>query len=211
MTRFLIVRHGETPYNAGGRIQGHLDIELTEKGLDQARLAALRLKDEKIDIVYSSDLKRASATGEAIASHHNLPVLTTPLLREANLGEWQGLTIQEVAERYPEEHAAYSKDSITNRPSGAEHLEDVIARCRQFLDEVIAAHPDETVAVACHGGSVRGLLAAALDMGPELYRRVRVDNGSLTILELSPERTLVVTLNDTCHMAEKGAGDGVDG
>jgi alpha-ribazole phosphatase/probable phosphoglycerate mutase len=210
MTRFFIVRHGETTWNAGGRIQGHLDIELTETGLQQARLAAERLKREKIDAVYSSDLKRASVTGEAIAEHHGLAVTTTPLLREAFLGDWQGLTLQEVAEKYPDEYALYCQDSIANRPPGAERLEEVIARCRRFLAQMLEAHPHGAIAVACHGGSVRGLVAAALGMGPELYRRIRADNGSLTILELSHTRTLIITLNDTCHMAGQGVGDGVD-
>jgi alpha-ribazole phosphatase/probable phosphoglycerate mutase len=210
MIRFLLVRHGETTWNADGRIQGHTDVELTEKGLEQARLAAEKLHIEKIDAVYSSDLKRASVTAEAIAALHSLPVMTTPLLREANLGNWQGLTLSEVAEKYPTEYEAYKKDSIANRPPGAEHLEEVIARCAQFLKETIAAHPDQSIAVACHGGSVRGILAAAFGMGPELYRRIRLDNGGITIIELNQGKPLLEKLNDTCHLSGQLIGSGVD-
>ncbi|MEN6521780.1 MAG: histidine phosphatase family protein [Armatimonadota bacterium] len=210
MIRFFIVRHGETAWNAGGRIQGHTDVELTKTGLEQAQLAAKRLQNEKIDLVYSSDLKRASVTGEAIASLHSVPVITTPLLREACLGEWQGLTLREAAEKFPKEYEAYSRDSIAHRPPEAERLEEVIARCRQFLDDVIEKHPNSSLAVACHGGSVRGILAAAFGLGPELYRRVRLDNGGITILDITDNRPLLVSLNDTCHMTKQGIGNGAD-
>lgn len=202
MTRLLLVRHGETTWNADGKIQGHIDVSLSEKGLQQARLAADRLKDEKIAAVYSSDLKRASETAEMIASAHNLPVITTPLLREAHLGLWQGLTVEQVAEQYPDEYAAYRKDSVTYRPPNAERLEDVISRCFKFLEEVTSAHPDDSIAVACHGGSIRGIIAAALGTGPVIYRQIRLNNGGITVLELSQDRSILVTLNDVCHLEE---------
>ena len=210
MTRFILVRHGETAWNASGRIQGHTDIELTEKGLEQARLAAESLRNENIDAVYSSDLKRASVTAEAIATIHNLPVITTPLLREAFFGSWQGMNHLEIAEKYPNEYEAYKKDSIANRPPGAEHLEEVIARCARYLKETTAAHPDQCVAVGCHGGSVRGILAAAFGMGPELYRRVRLDNGGITIIEIDNGKPLLEKLNDTCHVSGLVIGSGAD-
>jgi alpha-ribazole phosphatase/probable phosphoglycerate mutase len=197
MTRFYIVRHGETAWNADGRIQGHTDVELTQAGIEQARLAAERLGRERIDSVYSSDLKRAAATAEIIAAPHGLKVATTPLLREAFLGEWQGLTMQQAAEEFVEEYAAYVSDSIANRPPGGERLEDVIARCSEFLSQAAAEHPAGRVAVAAHGGSARGIIAAAFGLGPEVWRRIRLDNGGLTVLEIDRGRPLLVLLNDT--------------
>jgi broad specificity phosphatase PhoE len=210
MTRLFMVRHGETAWNADGRIQGHTDVELTEIGREQARLAAERLRRERIEAVYSSDLKRASVTGEIIAAIHGLEVTTTPLLREAFLGEWQGLTTQQAAKKFPHEFAAYSQDSISNRPPGAERLEDVISRCAQFLDSVRQAHPDGGVAVAAHGGAIRGIIAAAFAVGPEVYRHIRLDNGSLTVLDISAGGPLLVSLNDTCHLLKEGIGSGAD-
>jgi len=203
--RFLMVRHGETAWNAEGRIQGHVDVDLTENGIAQARLAAQRLKAERIDVVYASDLRRASVTGEIIAEPHGLEVITTPLLREAFLGEWQGLTVREVAERFPEEFARYSQDPIANRPGGAERLEDVVARCARFLDEATAAYPRGCVAVAAHGGAIRGVLAAALGVGPEIYRHIRLDNGGLTILEIHRGQPFLELLNDTCYLGHRAA------
>lgn len=200
MTEFIIIRHGETAWNADGRIQGHTDVPLTDKGLEQARLVAERLRDERIDAVYASDLQRATVTGQAIAEGRGLEVITTTLLREAYLGEWQGMTLAEVEDKFPAEFANYRRDSINNRPPGAERLESVISRCRQFLDEVTAERPNERVAVGAHGGSVRGLVAVALGLGPELYRRLRLDNGGITIIETKDGRPVLKLLNDTCHL-----------
>jgi phosphoserine phosphatase len=210
MTRFYIVRHGETQWNLEGRIQGHIDTELTDKGVEQARLASERLKHERIDAVFASDKKRATKTGETIAAAHGLDVETTPLLREAYLGEWQGLSMSEVAERYPEEYAKYRADSIANRPPGAEYLQDVIKRCDEFLKQVLAKHPEQYIAVAAHGGSVRGLIAAAFGLGPDVYRRIRLDNGGLTIIDITDSKPLLVLLNDTCYLQGQGLGDGAD-
>ncbi len=210
MTEFYVVRHGETSWNAEARIQGHTDVPLTEKGIDQARRAGRKLADESFDVVYASDLARAFVTGEEIAAPHGLKVVPTPLLREANLGEWQGMTLKEVAERYPEQHAEYVKDSIGHRPPGAERLEEVIERCREFIAMAVERHPEERLAVAAHGGSVRGLLAAALGLGPELYRRIRMDNGSITVFDVVGDRATLRLLNDTCHLTVDKLGDGAD-
>lgn len=211
MTRLYIVRHGETLWNADSRIQGHTDIELTENGIQQAKLVARRLSSEKIDAIYSSDLKRAFVTGESINEFHGLTINSTELLREAFLGDWQGLTMAEVAEKYQKEHSDYLKDSIANRPPNAEKLEEVIARCNKFLSDLLANHAGQNIAVTTHGGAIRGILAAAFEMGPELYRRVRLDNGGLTIIDFDRNNNpLLVALNDTCHLFKAGIGDGAD-
>jgi alpha-ribazole phosphatase/probable phosphoglycerate mutase len=210
MTEFYVVRHGETAWNAEARIQGHTDVPLTPKGIDQARRAGQRLSCEQFDAVYASDLARAFVTGEEIAAPHGMKVVPTPLLREANLGQWQGMTLKEVAEQYPEQHAAYVKDSIGHRPPGAERLEEVIDRCKQFISFAVENHPTGRLAVAAHGGSVRGLIAAALGLGPELYRKIRMDNGSITVFEVTGDRTVLKQLNDTCHLTSENVGDGAD-
>ncbi len=210
MTRFILIRHGETTWNAEGRIQGHKDIPLTDKGLRQAQLAAERLRHTTIDAVFSSDLSRASATAAALATIHNLPVVTTPLLREARLGVWQGMTVKEAADKYPEAYELYRTDSVSNRPPGAEYLEEVIARCREFIEIALNDYPNGTVAIACHGGSVRGLIAAAYGLGPEFYRKVRLDNGGISVFSVTDDKPLLESLNDTCHLTEEVIGSGVD-
>lgn len=200
MKRLYLLRHGETTWNKEGRIQGHLDPPLSRLGVEQAHRLADRLAGEAIDAVFSSDLQRARVTAEVLAAGHGLPVRTTRLLREACLGCWQGLTADEVLASFPEQHKAYREDPVANRPRGAESLDEVIARCDAFLHELRTQESFSVIAVTCHGGSVRGLIAAALGLGPGVYRRLRFDNAGLTVLDLRSIGPMVTTLNDVCHL-----------
>ena len=200
MITLYIVRHGETMHNLENRIQGHTDSPLTLLGIRQAEAAASRLASEKFDAIYSSDLGRAKATAEIIASYHKLPVRTTELLREANLGVSQGLTRDEFAQRYPEAYRLWREDSVKNRPPGAETLEQVIERCGKFIEQVAIDHVDgENIVVIGHGGSVRGLVCAAFDLPVRFYRSIYTSNTGLTIIELGKPTRLRV-LNDSCHL-----------
>jgi broad specificity phosphatase PhoE len=199
--KLVFVRHGETTWNAEDRMQGQLDAELSELGLQQARQAANALAGLKIDAIYSSDLQRAYVTAETIAQRHDLPVRKEPLLREVYLGAWQGLSLSEVQEQYPTEYAAYRADSIGNRPPSAERIESVIERAGRFLDKVTSEHNAGTIVVVAHGGIIRGALCYALDSGPQLFRRVKLGNAGFTSIEFPLNgRPLVIAVNDTCHL-----------
>ena len=204
MITLYLVRHGESVYNAEGRIQGHQDAGLSELGFRQAELIARRLASERFDAVYSSDLVRASATAEAIASRHNLPVHLTPLLRESKLGVVEGLTNAEIEERYPETIHHWRRRPLTARPPGAESIEDVIGRARRFLDETLPGHSHGSrLLVVGHGGSVRGVIIAGLDLPTDLYRQLYLSHASLSIIELGDDPRIRL-LNDTCHLDSVG-------
>lgn len=197
------IRHGQTVWNADGRIQGHLDTELSPLGISQARVAAHRMASVDLSAVYSSDLRRASMTAEAVAASHGLDVIKTPLLREANLGRFQGLTLKEAEEKHPEAFKAYRADGIRNRPPGGETLEDVVNRCRIFLKDICDKHPDETICVVGHGGTGRGIVCAAFDLPVgSVYGRIHLDNAGLTTIEFADGKPLLVALNDTCHLTD---------
>ena len=198
MITLYIVRHGQCESNVPGMIQGQIDSPLTDLGIRQAESAAERLASEKITAVYSSDLSRARDTAAHIAARHDLPVLTTPLLRECCLGVAQGLTESQFAERYPVENVGWREDPVAHRPPGAERFEEVIARCRQFIREVAAAHGEEEGVVAVgHVGSISGLVCAAFDLPVRFYLGMHVANASLSILEIG-EKPLLHKLNETC-------------
>ena len=200
MITLYLVRHGETTYNAQGRIQGHTDAPLSPLGFKQAEAIANRLSKDKFTAVYSSDLGRASSTAEIIAAHHNLPVNTTPLIRESNLGVVQGLTNAEVEQRYPAELNEWRRNPLTMRPPGAETQQDVITRCAQFLQNISNAHNDgDKILVVGHGGSLRGLIVAACKLSIGFYRMIHFSNASLSIVDISESSSLWL-LNDTCHL-----------
>jgi len=200
MITLYIIRHGETVDNLEGRIQGHTDSSLTPLGVRQAQAVADRLASDKFTAIYSSDLGRAMATAEAIASRHNMPIISTDLLREANLGVGQGKTAEELLREYPEEYRRWKENSAIFRLPGAESLESVIERCGKFIQNVLNEHEDGAkLAVIVHSGSLRGLICAACGLSVDFYRFIHTANASLSILDIGKRPSLKL-LNDTCHI-----------
>jgi broad specificity phosphatase PhoE len=144
MTTLLLVRHGETDWNAAGRLQGHTDRPLNEYGRRQARELAERFAGDGIAAVYASDLARARETAEIVAGRLGLEVVLDPDLREKNWGNWEGLTADERAV------VEFEGESTE------EHRERVLRAVRR----IVAAHPEERVVVVTHGGSLRRIQAA---------------------------------------------------
>lgn len=127
-------------------------------------------------------------------------VQPTELLRELNLGVAQGLTATEFAEKWPEEYRLWSSYSVTHRPPGAESIESLTERCREFVQEILRSHQDgEKLAVVGHSGSQRGLVCAALDLPVRYYRYLSVANAALSIVEAG-DRPSLRLYNDTYHL-----------
>jgi alpha-ribazole phosphatase len=199
--KIIFIRHGQTAWNAESRYQGHSDSDLSDAGREQAERAADRLKNEPIAAVYSSDLRRAFDTGKEIASLHGLSVVTDPRLREVAFGEWEGLTVDEIREKYELLYEHYRKDSVTNRAPGGERLEAMQARVVEAVDEISVRHPKETVVIATHGGPIRAFFCHAFDADLVTFRNIGLDNGSITIFELLDSgRWFLEVLNDTLHL-----------
>lgn len=202
-TRILLIRHGETEYNRTARIQGQLDVGLSEKGRRQARLLGRRLRQEKIAAIYASDLKRARETAQIICEETGLSIAGfREDLREIKFGRWQGHTMAEVEELYPEDVAFWRLDITNHAPPGGESYAAMRERGWRAVTELAAAHEGETVAVATHGGIVKAVLCTVLGIDLAERRRIVVDNASLSIIELSAEGWRVQTMNDTCHLGD---------
>lgn len=198
-TQLLLIRHGETQWNLDHRVQGHLDVELTARGLDQARRLAAWLESETIGAIYSSDLLRARATAEILAGG-KLPVRLDPRLREAGFGLFEGLTAAEIEARHPEEFRRWRYGAVSNRPPGGETLEDLEERCMAALRAHVPQHPGETVAVVCHGGPVRVMVCRLLGLSLEVYPRLRVENTALTRILFTPRGPILSGFNDVSHL-----------
>lgn len=155
-TTILLVRHGETDWNAERRVQGKSDRPLNETGLAQARALAAELAEQPLDAIYASDLSRAYETARIVAATRALPVEAIPELRERDFGSWEGLTDDEVFERYPE-----ARDG----PWGdAETRDELATRVLAALRRIGLRHPGGRVLVVTHGGPLRAMLRhCALD------------------------------------------------
>jgi broad specificity phosphatase PhoE len=199
--RIILIRHGQTTWNLESRYQGHSDSMLSGLGRMQAKRLAERLKDERVDAVYSSDLRRASETAEAIADAHKLPVHTDPRLREVAFGIWEGLTVAEIKAAYPEFFARYRVAPVVNRPEGAEQLESMQERAVAAVEEIAQRHPGGTAVVVAHGGPIRAFFCHAFDADLSTFRKIGLDNGSITTFRLLDDgRWLLEVLNDTSHL-----------
>jgi broad specificity phosphatase PhoE len=166
MTRLLLVRHGQTAWNALGKLQGHTDIELDDTGRDQARALVAALRAHTIAAVWASDLARARQTAEIIAAALGLPPPSIDVeLRERRFGVFEGLTRDECAAQFPEAWRAWL--DRTGTPQGAETREVVLARMTRALNRVIATTPG-TALVVTHGGVMRTWLMEHLSasVGP---------------------------------------------
>lgn len=210
MARLLLVRHGETTWNADLRYQGQQDIPLSERGWQQVEALARRLRGVTIDAAYASDLRRAADTAEIICRGRDLAVVRLPALREACYGAWEGLTYAQVVARWPEIVRQRRVDPAGARPPGGETLGEVQARALAALGEIERAHPPKaTLLIAAHGGVLRALLCAFLRLDLRAAWQLRLDNCGLTIVETYPEGAIVMAMNDLCHLEElplDGAG-----
>jgi probable phosphoglycerate mutase len=181
----LLVRHGITDHNREGRIQGQLDVPLSAQGRHQAQELAQRLKPGQIQAMYSSDLSRAKETAAIIARAINLRIEAyRPDLREICFGRWQGHTMAEVAELYPEELALWRADRTYSAPHGGETFAQMTARGWKAVQELAILHPGETVAVVAHGGLIKGILCMARGIGLGQRSQLVVDNAAVTAIKL---------------------------
>jgi broad specificity phosphatase PhoE len=158
VTTLILARHGETDWNRDGRFQGHSDTSLNERGREQAR--ALAEDVDGVEVIYSSDLRRAVETAEIVAERVGLRVNVDPRLRERSFGAWEGLTRTEIEASFREDFDRWrTGDGFGARD--AETHEALAARIEAFLADVLERHPDETVLVITHGGSIRVVQAVA--------------------------------------------------
>lgn len=177
MTQVFLVRHGATEWNKQKLAQGTADIELTEDGRKQAIEIAERLSHESLTGVYSSDLKRALDTARPIALAHGLEVVADERLREIDQGEWTGLHVNEIKERWPDLWGPARHYSA--RPGG-ESPEQVRTRAMAAIRDIVESHPDGSVAVVSHGGTIRWISAEALGYDARRSARIRgLGNGAL--------------------------------
>ncbi|GAA1202624.1 histidine phosphatase family protein [Prauserella alba] len=167
--RIVLWRHGETDYNAAGRMQGHLDSALTEVGWNQARFAVAALARFEPDLVIASDLRRATDTATVLTDAIGVPLRLDKRLRETHLGEWQGMTGAEVDVQAPGERGRWRLDA-TWAPPGGESRVDVAERAGEVVTDLLRDDEEYgTVLLAAHGGLILALTAHLVDLPVTLW------------------------------------------
>lgn len=201
MTQILLVRHGQTAWNRVERFRGRADIPLDEVGLEQARCVGRYIADTwQPTAIYASPLRRTMQTAEAIAQPLALPVQPHPGLLDIDYGEWQGLTPEEVAARWPEALERWYHASAALRIPGGESLERVRERGMAAVHALTAQHASETIVLVGHTVINRVLLLTMLGAGLKCLWRLRQDPGALNVIAVESGQFVLCNLNQTAHL-----------
>jgi len=203
-TRIVLIRHGETAWNAERRLQGHLDIDLNREGERQARALAAALAGEHFDVLVSSDLARAAQTAKALGEDRGQPLYIDGRLRERCYGGFEGLLYAEIEQRFPAEFAAWqARDVDAQLPPGQNRGETF----REFYDRVVPAilgwaadNPGKSLALVAHGGVLECAYRAALGLPLETPRDFKVHNASINRFLVRDGKLELVSWGEVAHL-----------
>lgn len=201
LTRLCLVRHGETAWNAEGRVQGQLDIPLSETGLAQARALAAVLRKERFDALYSSDLLRVQQTARPTAEALELAVRPDPRLRERHYGKFQGITYAEAKVRLPEDYERFRAKDLDFDFGTGESLKDFSRRALSVVEELVEKHAGQSLLVFTHGGVLEMLYRHATGRGLSTPRDFEIPNAALNRLETDGRAWRVLAWADIHHLA----------
>ncbi len=209
MMRLILVRHGQTEWNAGGRYQGQSDVALSELGRKQASLLAERFPAKELDAIYTSDLDRARATAECVGERFGLRVCPEPAFRELSFGDWEGLTYQEISKRWPEEaNKLFTAPDELSIPNG-ETFQELQKRAMDKIAALCETHGGQTVGIFAHGAINKTILAGLMHIPLHYLWSLRQDNTAVNILRLEDGYVTVELLNSTFHLGEEAKTQGL--
>ncbi|MCE2878928.1 MAG: histidine phosphatase family protein [Comamonadaceae bacterium] len=207
-TRIIAIRHGETAWNVGTRIQGHLDIALNERGHWQAQRLAQALACEGLAAVYASDLSRAFETGRYVAQAAGVPIAPETGLRERGFGLFEGRTFLEIEAELPEQAQRWRKRDPHFAPEGGESLVQLQERVVSTCSRLAAQHPGELIAVVAHGGVLDVLYRAATRLDLQAARSWELGNAAINRLLWSPQGFALVGWGDVAHLSNEALDEG---
>ena len=201
-TQFCLVRHGETDWNVERRLQGHTDISLNERGLKQAHQMAKALQaiELQFDVLYTSDLKRAAQTAQAIEKVFGVSAITHEALRERNLGALQGLTTKEAPDIEPELWNTHLSRSLHEDLRGGESIVQFAKRIKDALEQIRSEHAGKTILLVSHGGALDMMYRIASNQALDAEKVVSVPNASLSWISHDGQSWKVNNWANTSHL-----------
>jgi len=206
-TAIYLVRHGSVIGAETGRFIGHLDVPLSPLGERQMAALARRLAEVELDAVYASDLTRTARSAEILAAPHGLAPIPIRDLREFAMGQWEGLTAQEIRALDEEAFVRWMSDVAGYQFPGGESLAQLAARAWPAFERIAATHAGRAVAIVAHGGTNRLLLCRALGLGPERLLALGQDYAGLSVLDLRGGAWNLRVLNSHDAHARVSAAD----
>jgi alpha-ribazole phosphatase len=194
-TRLYLARHGETTTSSEFRYIGHMDVDITENGVEQMKKLRDRLMNEDLNALFCSDLLRAKKGAEIIGSLHDVKPVSCPEFREIHLGIWEGLTRDEIMERYPDEYQLRLQDLAYSHIQDGESFKDLQTRVMHKLLAVLNQWKGKNILLMAHGGVNRVILFHALSLDLHLLARIDQDYGCLNIIDYYDDGPIVKLVN----------------
>jgi probable phosphoglycerate mutase len=204
ITRFCLVRHGETDWNAVRRLQGHTDIDLNARGIAQAKQMAHALKSIHLqfDVLYTSDLQRAAKTAQAIEELFKASAISNVALRERHLGALQGLTTDEAPMREPELWKSHLSRNVEENLRDGESIQQFADRIRTALEQIREQHLGKTILLVSHGGVLDMMYRIASRQPLDAEKAIAVPNASLNWISHDGLHWKVDGWADTSHLED---------
>lgn len=199
-TRLILIRHGQTEWSCQKRYCSYTDVDLNEEGISQARRLSKRLSNEKIYRVYSSDMKRAFQF--AMIALKDIPIERLPDLQEMNFGIFEGLTYQEIMNKYPDVYKKWLNNPLGIIIPEGESLNSLATRTRKALAKILSINNNETVAVFTHAGPIKVILCDILKLDLGKIWQIEQDLAGLNVIEFDKGNNKVYLLNDTLYLNE---------
>jgi alpha-ribazole phosphatase len=203
MTKVYLIRHGETEGAESRRYKGHIDVPLSENGIEQIKKVAdfiagagpcacpiqgrpqrVAPADHILTAVYCSDLSRAIRSAEIVAEPHGLKPVIVEGLKERSFGVWEGMTFDEIKEKWPDAFNSWAANPLQFSPMGGESTMEVRERALKAFDEITGRNKGRDIAIVSHGGVIRVLLCELLGMPLENIFRIDQDYAALNVIEL---------------------------
>ena len=197
MVKLILVRHALTVDNQKSRLSGHIDSSISEEGKEQIDKITNYLKDFDIDKIYTTTSSRTKDTVKKLSELKSIEKIEKESLKEISFGDFEGLTFDEIKDKYPKEFQDMIEKGYEYKYPNGESLIDSYNRVCIELDNIISNNDDRTILICSHGGTIRNIITYLISNSYKYHWNFKIDNGSVTILEVQDGFTVITAMNNT--------------
>ena len=197
MVKLILVRHALTVDNQKSRLSGHIDSSISEEGKEQIDKITNYLKDFDIDKIYTTTSSRTKDTVKKLSELKSIEIIEKESLKEISFGDFEGLTFDEIKDKYPNEFKDMIEKGYEYKYPNGESLIDSYNRVCIELDNIISNNDNRTILICSHGGTIRNIITYLISNSYKYHWNFKIDNGSVTILEVQDGFTVITAMNNT--------------
>ena len=197
MVKLILVRHALTVDNQKSRLSGHIDSSISEEGKERIDKITNYLKDFDIDKIYTTTSSRTKDTVKKLSELKSIEIIEKESLKEISFGDFEGLTFDEIKDKYPKEFQDMIEKGYEYKYPNGESLIDSYNRVCIELDNIISNNDNRTILICSHGGTIRNIITYLISNSYKYHWNFKIDNGSVTILEVQDGFTVITAMNNT--------------